>query len=109
MLNKADIAEHDVLMRLRARPEPTIEVSALTGEGLPELLTLIAEKLPRPEVRVDVTLPYTRGDLVAEAHSKGEVVSEHHVADGYELIALVNESLAARINEAAAKLSASRD
>ncbi|MCR6711264.1 MAG: GTPase HflX [Demequina sp.] len=109
VLNKADIAEHDVLMRLRARPEPTIEVSALTGEGLPELLTLIAEKLPRPEVRVDVTLPYTRGDLVAEAHSKGEVVSEHHVADGYELVALVNESLAARINEAAAKLSASRD
>jgi GTP-binding protein HflX len=109
VLNKADIAEHDTLLRLRARPEPTIEVSALTGEGITELLALVAEKLPRPEVRVDVTLPYTRGDLVAEAHSKGEVVSETHGADGYELVALVNESLAARINEAAAKLSAARD
>ena len=34
VLNKADIADVDVLMRLRGRPEPTIEVSALTGEGI---------------------------------------------------------------------------
>ncbi|MGC4175798.1 GTPase HflX [Demequina sp.] len=101
VLNKADIAEHDVLLRLRGRPEPTIEVSALTGEGMSELMDLVAQKLPRPEVRVDLTLPYTRGDLVAEAHSKGEVLSEKHGPEGYELAALVSEALAARMNEAA--------
>jgi GTP-binding protein HflX len=103
VLNKCDIADQDVLMRLRARPEPTVEVSALTGAGLDDLMDEVAERLPRPAVRVDLTLPYTRGDLVAEAHSKGEVLSEHHSADGYELTALVNEALAARMTEAANK------
>jgi len=108
VLNKCDVAQHDVLLRLRARPEPTVEVSALTGEGIDDLLTLVAEQLPRPHTRVDVLLPYTRGDLVAEAHAKGEVISEQHGADGYELIALVNESLAARITDAADKHAATR-
>ena len=114
LLNKCDVAESDVLLRLRARPEPTIEVSALTGEGMAELFELIAERLPRPAVRIDALIPYTRGDLVAEAHSKGEVLDERHVAEGYELVALVNEALAARINEAALengtdKFAAARD
>ena len=109
MLNKADIADVDVLMRLRGRPEPTIEVSALTGEGIDELLNVVAERLPRPAVRVDLLLPYSRGDLVAEAHSKGEVISEQHGGDGYELVALVSDALAARMNEAAEKHLAARD
>jgi len=108
VLNKCDVAEHEVLLRLRARPETTIEVSALTGEGMDELLALVAQELPRPEVRVEVLLPYTRGDLVAEAHSKGEVLSEHHIAEGYELTALVNEALAARMNQASDKHAAAR-
>jgi GTP-binding protein HflX len=106
VLNKCDVAQDDVVMRLRARPEPTVEVSALTGEGMDGLLDTIAERLPRPEVRVDVLLPYTRGDLVAEAHAKGEVLSESHVAEGYELTALVNEALAARMKDAAQKHAA---
>jgi len=103
VLNKSDVADHDVLLRLRGRPEPTVEVSALTGEGIGELLETLAQRLPRPEVRVDVTLPYTRGDLVAEAHSKGEVLSEKHGPDGYELVALVSEALAARMADAQAR------
>ncbi len=101
VLNKADIAEHDVLLRLRARREPTIEVSALTGEGMDELMEAVATRLPRPEVRVDLLLPYTRGDLIAEAHEKGEVISEQHGGDGTQLVALVSESLASRMHAAA--------
>ncbi|GMA37129.1 hypothetical protein GCM10025876_33330 [Demequina litorisediminis] len=44
VLNKADIAEPETLMRLRARREPTIEVSALTGEGIDALMDLIARE-----------------------------------------------------------------
>lgn len=113
VLNKSDIAEQDVLMRLRARPEPTIEVSALTGEGIDELMDAVAERLPRPAVRVELILPYTRGDLVAEAHTKGEVLRETHGAEGYELTALVSEALGARMTEAAdthlARAHAERD
>ncbi len=101
VFNKVDVAEEDVLLRLRGRREPHIEVSALTGEGLDELLTTIAEMLPRPAQRVDVILPFSRGDLVSEAHRAGEVRSETHGEHGYHLVADVNDSLAARIREAA--------
>jgi GTP-binding protein HflX len=102
VLNKADIAEHETLLRLRGRREPTVEVSALTGEGIDALLERVGEMLPRPAVRVSVTLPYTRGDLVSEAHASGEILDEHHSERGYELTALVSEALARRMTDAAA-------
>ncbi|WP_062076452.1 GTPase HflX [Demequina globuliformis] len=101
VLNKADIAEPETLMRLRARRDMTIEVSALTGAGIDELLALIARELPRPEVRIDLVVPYTRGDLVNEAHKHGEVLTETHEGAGTHLVALVDEALAARLREAA--------
>ena len=70
-----------------------------------ELLSVIGEMLPRPEVRVEVVLPYTRGDLVSEAHASGEILKESHGGDGYEIIALVDASLARRMLDAAALAS----
>nr|WP_062377359.1 GTPase HflX [Demequina pelophila] len=101
VLNKADIADPDVLLRLRARREMTIEVSALTGAGIDELMALIGRELPRPSTEVDLVIPYTRGDLVSEVHTRGEVLSETHVAEGTRLHALVDEPLAGRLAEAA--------
>ena len=105
VLNKADVADAETLMRLRARREDTVEVSALTGAGIDELMEAIARLLPRPPVRVDLTVPYSRGDLIAEAHRDGEVVSEAHDATGYRLVADVSASLAARIRDAAGAAS----
>lgn len=102
VLNKADIAEQETLLRLRGRRERSVEVSALTGEGIEELLRVIDEMLPRPAVRVELTVPYTRGDLVAEAHRTGEILSEEHDGDGYRLSALVSEHLASQLRAAAA-------
>ncbi|MFV0633218.1 GTPase HflX [Demequina sp.] len=101
VLNKVDVADPETLMRLRARPEPTIEVSALTGDGIDALLERIAVELPRPEVRVALVVPYTRGDLIHEAHLHGEVLEESHEPEGTRLVALVDESLAARLQAAA--------
>jgi len=101
VLNKTDIADPETLMRLRARRDETVEVSAMTGAGIPELMEAVAEALPRPSVRIDLTVPYTRGDLVNEVHSHGEVLVERHDADGTWLEALVDESLAARLNAVA--------
>ena len=101
ILNKADIADHETILRLRARPEPTIEVSALTGDGIDDLMELIGQELPRPDVHVDVVLPYTRGDLVHEAHLHGEILEESHEPEGTRLVARVDEALAARLHAAA--------
>jgi GTP-binding protein HflX len=85
---------------LRGRREPSIEVSARTGEGREARKHKVGEMLPRPPVRIDGVLPVSRGDHVSEAHRAGEVVSETHADDGYHLVADVSDSLAARIREA---------
>ncbi len=97
VLNKCDVAPPEAIATLRARREPSVEVSALTGAGMDALLAAVGENLPEPAVRVDATVPYTRGELISEAHSRGTVISESHEADGTRIVALVEGALAARI------------
>ena len=53
--------------------------------------------LPRPDVEVDVMVPYRRGDLVHRAHTEGEVLAEEHLAEGTRLHAKVHPGLAAEL------------
>jgi GTP-binding protein HflX len=101
VLNKTDIADPETLMRLRARREETVEVSAMTGEGIADLMAVIAAGLPRPSVKIALTVPYTRGDLVNEVHQHGEVLLERHDSDGTWLEALVDQSLSVRLQAVA--------
>ena len=97
VINKADLADPLAIARLRRREPGAIVVSALTGEGIDELLRALDERLPHPQVEVDVVIPYNRGDLVASAHRLGEVLAEDHLPDGTRLHALVSPELAARM------------
>ena len=101
ILNKADIADPDVIARLRSREVHSIVVSAHTGEGIDELLALIADQLPRPGVTVDLVIPYDRGDLVSRVHRDGDIQAEEHTGAGTALRARVDEALARELTEAA--------
>uniref|UniRef100_UPI003B3BE649 GTPase HflX n=1 Tax=Pseudactinotalea sp. TaxID=1926260 RepID=UPI003B3BE649 len=100
VLNKADLAAPETIARLRTREPDAVAVSAKTGQGIPELQDRLAEMLPRPEIEVDVVVPYQRGDLVHRAHVTGEVLSEEHTADGTRLHARVDGALAAELDRA---------
>ncbi|ROP45673.1 GTPase HflX [Pseudokineococcus lusitanus] len=100
VLNKADLATPETVARLRSRLPGAVVVSARTGEGLEELREIVAERLPRPQVDVDVVVPYTRGDLVSRVHVDGEVLEEEHTAEGTRLRARVGEHLAAQLEGA---------
>ncbi|MTB72688.1 GTPase HflX [Arsenicicoccus sp. MKL-02] len=108
VINKADLADPEVLMRLRANEKHSIVVSARTGEGIDELRRLVAEELPQPEIPVDVLLPYDRGDLVSRLHADGDVVSEEHTPEGTLVHALVHPRLAGELTPYAVEPAASR-
>ncbi|MFJ5025455.1 GTPase HflX [Streptomyces goshikiensis] len=95
VINKADAADPLVLQRLLRIERHSIAVSARTGMGIAKLLELIDTELPRPEVEVEALVPYTRGSLIARAHSEGEVISEEHTPEGTLLKARVHQELAA--------------
>ncbi|MET9482597.1 GTPase HflX [Streptomyces sp. NPDC006638] len=98
VINKADAADPVVLQRLLGAERYAIAVSARTGQGIAELLALIDAELPRPEVGVEVLVPYTLGALVSRVHAEGEVLSEEHTPEGTLLKARVHEELAAALS-----------
>ncbi|MFM9098959.1 MAG: GTPase HflX [Actinomycetota bacterium] len=93
-LNKADIADPEV-MRLVMREEPdAYPVSVHTGAGIAALIAAIEASLPRPKVEIQTLIPYNRGDLVSRIHEEGEILREEHLEDGTALHARVDGALA---------------
>ncbi len=98
--NKIDLLDAD----LRSEPVPASPqaafVSAMTGEGLSELLEQIADALRARMVSVDAVVPYARGELVARARSAGEI-DEDYTAAGIRLHGHLPEAMAAEVRNAA--------
>ncbi|CAM3085408.1 GTPase HflX [Arthrobacter ulcerisalmonis] len=98
VLNKADAADPFVVERLKQREPRHIVVSARTGQGMAELLQAISDGIPRPGVKLELLIPYNRGDLISKLHeSDAEILSIDHVADGTQAIVMVREGLAAEL------------
>ena len=102
VFNKVDAANADMVIRLRRLFPEALFVSALTGDGIDKLQSVVDERLPRPDVTVTVLVPYARGDLVARMHESGEVLSVDHLATGTLVNARVNSDLAAALEAFAA-------
>src|SRR5699024_1862509 len=82
--------EPEIVARIRSQVRDCAVVSARTGNGIQQLRELIAERLPRPAVEVDVVVPYSRGDLISRVHSTGEVLAQEHLMDGTRMHARVD-------------------
>lgn len=64
---------------------PSVRVSAMTGDGIEELLRCISDNLILQFVQLDVLIPYDRGELVARFHQFGTITEESYEADGTHL------------------------
>src|SRR3954454_8830956 len=93
VVNKADIADPEVLDRLRRHERHCVTVSARTGAGLDELRALIDQELPKPDIELEVLVPYDRGDLISRLHDEAEILESEHVADGTRVRAKVTASM----------------
>jgi GTP-binding protein HflX len=99
VVNKIDAAEDLMLAQLRRALPGAVFVSAHTGEGVDRLRTRLGELVEPREVAVDVTIPYSRGDLVARLHDEGRVDATEHTGDGTRVKARVPAALAATIGQ----------
>ena len=97
VVNKCDAADPLVLSRISRREKHCVLVSALTGAGLPELIDILEQEVPRPETLIRVVLPYHAGRLVARIHEEGEILTEEHLEEGTWLEARVGPQLAAEL------------
>lgn len=100
VLNKADIADPEVVTNLLRREPHSVVISAKTGEGIDELLLAIEADLPSLMQEIDLVVPYARGDLISRAHATGDVIGVEHGETGTRLHARVPESLANELRTA---------
>src|SRR3712207_4130795 len=98
VLNKSDLADRDTLAGLHRQWGDAVVVSAVTGEGVDQLLDCVVEELPPSRRVVEALIPYDRADLVALAHRDGEVAKEEHRNDGTWIVAEVEASAGAALS-----------
>ncbi|MGD0320570.1 MAG: GTPase HflX [Acidimicrobiales bacterium] len=88
--------------RFAERHPGAVVVSALTGEGLEDLLRAIGDRLRAADRLVELVVPFDRGDVLAAVHREGEVVGESHGEAATVVRVVLDEAGRARFGEFAA-------
>lgn len=99
VFNKADLVDDDERLLLRGLVPNAVFVSARTGEGVETLMDRIADAIPRPDVTLDLLIPYSRGEVVNELHESFIVDTEEHLGDGTRMRVRVTEAAKPRFVE----------
>ncbi|WP_203929411.1 GTPase HflX [Virgisporangium ochraceum] len=97
VVNKADAADEETLLRLKRLWPEAVFVSARTGLGVDVLRAAVEQRLPWSAIEVRACVPYSRGEVLARVHSRGEVLSTAHRGEGTFVHARVDEALAAEL------------
>jgi len=98
VLNKSDLAP-DAVDELLRDYEGSVAVSALTGEGLEELLRTIGDRMRSITTVTELVIPFDRGDVLAAVHREGEVVLTEETEGGMRIRARLSSASAGRLRE----------
>lgn len=98
VLNKIDLVDDERRQELRHRHPGASLVSAVTGEGVEDLLGEIAEKLAARMIPVDLLVPYTDGDVLDTLHRQAAEIHREDRSDGVRVVARLPAPLAARLS-----------
>ncbi len=97
VLNKVDLLDQDDRDALARRHPQAVMASAITGEGLDDLRDrLLATARARWE-RVELEVPYARGDVISAVYAHGRDVVQDAGPDGTVIRALMPPADAARV------------
>ena len=94
VFNKCDLVSLYVYLFIESRHAQAQIVSAATGEGIEALVDHIARIASAHDERLEVLVPYERGDLVSVAHERCRILSEAHEEGGTRITMLASPSYA---------------
>lgn len=83
---------------LLAHPD-SVPISAEKRVGFEQLLESVEQALSERLAPVSVTVPYSRGDVVALIHERGEIEEEEHTPRGTRIRARIPRSLLPTVEE----------
>ena len=98
VINKSDL-DPDEAKRLVYEHQGSVSFSAMTGDGLNDLLLAIRDRMRALTTVIELLIPYDRGDIVATVHREGEVVSTANEDNGMRVRARLADASAGRLSE----------
>ena len=96
VLAKADRVDAERRSELQHRHPRAVLVSALTGEGIEELVERIEEEFARTLQPVELLIPYEDGARLAELHEIAGDLEREEMPDGVRVAARLPATVAAR-------------
>ncbi len=93
VLNKIDLLPDETRYAFKRRYPDAVFISAMNHFGLDDLLQRISMVCSSVDKTMQVLIPYSRGELVKEAHERCTVVSTRYVEDGTEMTICCPKSL----------------
>lgn len=89
VLNKVDVGNvEDVAYRI---PDPKIFISAQTGYNLDKLFDMIQENLPQKYYKVNLLIPFSKGDLLSYLFDNTKVENQSHTEEGTIITAVLDQ------------------
>ncbi|WP_139653005.1 GTPase HflX [Raoultibacter phocaeensis] len=99
VFNKIDLLDCDERDALAKRHPDAVAVSALTGDGIDELVQRVSSIASARDELLRVLVPYGRGDLVSIAHERASIVREEHDEDGTRIDMLIAPAYTSMFSE----------
>ncbi len=96
--NKADlVTDRQELNALVASTPNSVTISALTREGMGDLVDHVVKTMATLLVDMDLLIPYDRSDLVAQCYEYGRVLHTEYKEGGIAVQARITRDLAGRV------------
>jgi GTP-binding protein HflX len=102
------LTAYNKIDRLRAEEKKELQnsvtedvclISARTGEGIPDLLEVIAEEILSGYKQMHLLLPYEEGALVSQLHERASILSLENQENGIQLHVLVPAEMVGRLEK----------
>jgi GTP-binding protein HflX len=96
VFNKCDLLVDEDLEILKSHDPQGLSVSALTGQGMDDLLDRIEQTVNATSTLLKVIIPFTEGNIVRLAHERCTIISEEFSGEGTSLQVMVPQALVSR-------------
>ena len=93
VLNKADLVRSGTVID----PPGAILISAREGKGLETLKQAIKQKVAAMRHRVDILVPYDKGNVLPMLHREGQVLEEEYTGEGIRVVCMIDTAKYGRI------------
>jgi 50S ribosomal subunit-associated GTPase HflX len=100
VFNKADrVDDRQELQNLILQVRNSVYISAAKKEGISHLMDRIVETIKSLVAEMNLAIPYSRSDLVAQCYEYGRVISVDYQPEAIMVHAEIARSLAGRLSQ----------